>query len=208
MFDFRLWNGKGEKYAACVTKDNELCVSNATYPPFVQQKIHPFRQYLTVDGLSTGSNDMGVDGSVTNVDFYIPASSSEDRYITTLNFIVAYGSSGSPYLWADGVALTNGVRIFYNSLRGERDIHDGIKSNQDFFRLSTDPIPTAWEVRNVQALNDYGYFIVLDLINLGIPYGIKLDAGTNQRLVVRIRDNAGTDADTFNCIAYGFDRFE
>ncbi len=38
-------------------------------------------------------------------------------------------------------------------------------------------------------------------------YGIKLDAGTTQRLTLRIRDNASVP-NVFDCIAYGFDRFE
>jgi len=192
---------------ALVTKDQELCVIPAPYPPLVLQRVHPFRQYLTLDGTATGSNDMGIDGSVTNVDFYIPAHESEDRYITTLNFIVAYGGSGAPYQWANGAALTNGCRLFYDSMRGERNIHEGIKSNQDFFRLFFSIIPTSWEVRSVGANQDYGYFITLDLTKLGLPFGIKLDRGSNQRLTMRIQDNAGTGADIFDCIAYGFDRF-
>lgn len=207
MFNMKLFDGSGGKTAASVTPDQELSVITAPYPPLAAQKVQPFRQYLTDDGLSDGSNDMGVDGSSTNVDYYIPAKTDEDRYITTLSFIVGYGTTGSPYQWADVAALTNGSRLFYESRRGEVDIHDGIKSNQDFFRLGFEFIPTLWEVRHVNANNDYGYFITMDLTKLGLPFGVKLDRGTNQRLVMRIRDNAA-DADSFNCIAYGFDRFE
>lgn len=196
------------KVTAGVTRDQELCVINASYPPLSQQKVKPFRRYLTDDGLADGTNDMGVDGSSTNVDYYVPAATDEDRYITTLNFIVGYGGSGQPNEWADGTALANGCRLFYTSTQGEVDIHDGVQSNQDFFRLSFSPIPTAWEVRHVNATNDFGYFITLDLTKLGLPFGIKLDRGTQQRLTMRIQDNAGTDADSFNCIAYGFDRFK
>lgn len=194
--------------SAKVTSDNELSVINSSYPPMTPQKVRPFRQYLTDDGLADGSNDMGIDGSSDSVDFYIKASSKEDRYVTTLNFILGYGTSGQPNEWADGTVLTNGCRLFYTNNQGDVDIHDGIKSNQDFFRLSFMPIPTAWEVRHVNATNDYGYFITLDLIRLGFPFGIKLDMGTQQKLTMRIQDNAGTSADSFNCIAYGFDRFE
>ena len=208
MFNFKLWSGNGKKFSATVTRDQELCVITAPYPPLVDQKVQPFRQYLTDDGLPDGSNDMGVDGSVTNVDYYIPAKASEDRYITSLNFIVGYGTSGQPNEWADGLALTNGSKIFYTSQRGEVEIHEGVKSNQDMFRLSFSPIPTGWEVRHVNATNDFGYFISMDLTKMGLPFGIKLDKGSSQKLIIRIRDNAGTDADSFNCIAYGFDRFE
>jgi len=208
MFRFNLFGGNGGRVAAAVTDDQELLTIPVPYPPLVEQKVLPFRQYLTVDGLSTGSNDMGVDGSVTNVDYYIPADPNNDRYITALNFIVGYGASGQPNQWANGTALTNGSRLFYTSRHGERDIHDAIKVNQDMFRLSFAPITSAWEVRHVNALNDYGYFISMDLTRMGLPFGIKLDRNSNQKLIIRIRDNAGTDADSFNCIAYGFDRFE
>lgn len=208
MFKCILWGGSGNKVAAAVTDDHELHVISAPYPPLVEQKVHPFRQYLTTDGTSSGSSDMGVDGSVTNVDFYISSDSSEDRYITTLSFIIGYGAAGRPYFWADGTALTNGCRLFYDSIRGEKDIHDAIKTNQDFFRLGFAPVPTAWEVRHVNALNDYGYFVTLDLKKLGFPFGVKLDKGSSQRLTMRIRDDAGSTADSFDCICYGFDRFK
>jgi len=207
MFNFQLFGGNGHKKPAAVSDDHELSVISAPYPPLEVQKVQPFRQYLTLDGTPSGDNDMGVDGSVTNVDYYIPAKVGEDRYITTLNFIVGYGGTSKPYLWADAAALANGCRLFYESQRGEVDIHDGITSNQDFFRLSFSPIPQAWEVRHVNANNDYGYFITMDLTKLGLQFGVKLDRNSHQRLTMRIRDDA-TDADSFNCIAYGFDRFE
>ena len=46
-----------------------------------------------------------------------------------------------------------------------------------------------------------------DLTKILPPHGIKLDAGSTQRLVFCIKDNVGSTADSFNCIAYGFDRF-
>ena len=208
MFNFNLWGGNGNKVAAAVTDDHEVCTIAAPYPPLTNQRVQPFRQFLTDDGLEGGTSSMSVDGSVTNVDYFIPAKVNEDRYITTLNFIVGYGTTGQPNEWADGTALTNGCRLFYSSQRGEVDIHEGIKSNQDFFRLSFSPVPTAWEVRHVNASNDFGYFITLDLTKLGLPFGIKLDRNSSQRLTMRIKDNAGTAADSLNCIAYGFDRFK
>jgi len=47
----------------------------------------------------------------------------------------------------------------------------------------------------------------MDLAKMGLPYGIKLDSGTSQKLVMCVRDNAGTAADSFNIIGYGFERF-
>jgi len=197
----------GSKVTADVTQDSALLVSSLPYPAFRKQKTRPFRQYFTTTGLAGGSNDMGVNGATTNVAYYIPADESDDRYIAHLSFIVGYGTSGKPWQFADNAALTNGVRIFYVSDQGEIDLHDGIRTNQDMLRLDFAPVPTSWEVRDVNATNDYGYFISMDLTKVMPPYGIKLDAGSSQRLNIVIRDDA-TNADSFNCIAYGFDRFE
>ena len=201
-------DGRGRGVSCGVTEDHEMEVISSPYPPLGSQKATPFRQYLTVDGLSSGSNDMVVDGSTTNVDFFISADDTEDIYITSLSFIVAYGTTGQPNEWADGTALTSGSHLFYETQAGRIDIHDGIKKNQDFFRLAFSLIPTAWEVRHVNANNDFGYFISMDLTKLGLPFGIKLDRTTNQRLVMCIKDNMTTSTDTFDCIAYGFRRFK
>lgn len=100
------------------------------------------------------------------------------------------------------------MRIFYLSPRGEVDVHEGIKSNQDMFRLKTGGTVSNWEVRHVNSNNDYGYFVLSDFqILFATPFGIKLDAGTNEKLVISIKDNMITDTDSLNCIAYGFDRF-
>lgn len=203
----RILDGLGHGHEAEVTAENALLITQYPCPPLMNQKNKVFRQYLTNDGTSSGSNDMGVDGSTVNQLFYITADGASDRYITTLNFIVGYGTTGGPYQWADGAALTNGSQLFYERIDDIVYIHDAIKANQDLMRLGVvDILPTAWEVRNLQALNDYGYMITIRLERFVPPYGVKLDMGTDQRLVFKIRDNA-TNADTFNCIAYGFDRF-
>lgn len=90
---------------------------------------------------------MGVDGSVTNVDYYIPASSEDDRFITKISIILGYGTTGQPFQFADGTALSNGVRIFYENTVAVVDIADAVKSNQDFFRLNENQIDSDWEVR-------------------------------------------------------------
>lgn len=196
-------NGQGSH----VTIDGEDFVTSMGVPPLRPQKQIPFRQYFTDDGLANGTKQMGVDGSVTNVDYYIEADEDNDRYISSLSFIIGYGATAQPNEFADGLALTNGVRIFYDSGKGESDLHDAIKTNQDMFRLSLKPVPTAWEVRHVNANNDYGYFISTEFNRWGFKHGIKLEHGTKQRFVIRIRDDI-TFADSFNCIAYGFDRFK
>lgn len=200
-------DGIGGKNHAEVTDSNELLVISSPHPPFAPQKIRPFRQYMTIDGTANSDNDMGVDGSVNNVDFLIPAVTGFDRYITAVNILVGYGTSSQPFKFADGNALNNGCRLHYESLQGDVDIHDGIKSNQDMFRLTDDPVTSLWELRGVNAANDYGYLVGLDFTAISSQYGVKLDEGTSQKLIMTIRDDV-TAADSFNVIAYGFERFK
>ena len=204
MAKVEITNGKEE----AKLEDQHLLVMTSSYPSIQQQKIRPFRQYMTVDGTPSGSNDMGVNGSSTNVEFCVSADGSTDRYITNISLIVGYGTSGQPYQWADGTALTNGIRLYYTYQQGEVDIHDAIKTNQDMFRLSHSQVQDSWQIRGIGASNDYGYFITTDMESFMPPYGVKLDMGSSQKLAFTIRDNVGTSADIFNAIAYGFDRFE
>lgn len=85
-----------------------------------------------------------------------------------------------------------------------------LKSNWDFVRLCLGN-PSfgdagAFRVNNVSGTSE-GYIPVLDLTKLIPPYGIKLDMGTNQKLVLEIRDDV-QGVDSFNAICYGFDRIE
>ena len=50
-----------------------------------------------------------------------------------------------------------------------------------------------------------GLIPVVDLRAFSSGFGIKLDAGTTQRLELSIQDDT-TGVDGFDCIAYGFDR--
>jgi len=203
-----LIDGSGNKYKAKVSNDNALYTTSLPYPPFETQLTRPYRRYLTDDGTTTGSNDIGVDGSSTTQSFYVQADENSDIYILSLSIIIGYASSGKPYLFADGTALTNGLKLFYESTFGENIIDDELKSNSEFLRLANNNLVLSdWEVRHVGALNDYGYFCQIDLNIFSPGLGVKLDRGSSQRLVMQVRDDA-TAATTFNVQAYGFERFE
>ena len=208
MIKLYLGDGGGTKQSVYV-KDNALLVTQVGHPPFIQQKKKIFRQYLTIDGTATGSNDMGIDGSSTPVKFYIVADNDNDIYITALNFLVGYGASAGLWEFSDSnAALTNGHRLYYTREGEEVDIHDAIKTNYDLIRLSVvGMLPTAWELRHLGAANDYGYLCTVPLLTKIPPYGIKLDRGSSQKLIFEVRDD-NSDADDMNAIVYGFERFE
>jgi len=200
-------DGSGGRERASVS-DKALHVHPVGYPPYEKQKTEVFSQKLTDDGLTSGSDDMGIDGSSTATEFWVPADDEDDIYINRLSVIVGYGASAPLYDFVDsGSALTNGVLIDYVNAFGNKITIGNPTRNYSFLRLSlTDGIiPTAWELRNLGALNDYGFFISLDLSKLVPPYGIQLLHGTNAKIMATIRDDC-TDADTFNMKVFGFKR--
>jgi len=210
MLPVKIVDAGGSGVGADVTLDKGLMVSQLPYPPLRSQKTRIFRQYMTDDGLSTGSYDMVVDGSSTVQSFWVPASPTADRYITVLSFVIAdAGAISSEF--GNITALTNGCRLWYSSLQANVDIHSALKTNFDFIRLCLGTVPigattTAFRLSNVFG-NSEAFIPVLYLTSIMPPFGLKLDMASSQRLVMDIKDNV-TGVDQFDVIAYGFDRFE
>ena len=198
--------GSGNKVSV---KDNGLLVSQMGYPPKIEQKTEVFRQYFTDDGTSTGSNIMKVDGSVTNVDFWIPTHNDNDRYITAVSFLI---NDGGILLEKFGAvnALANGCVFEYRKEAGEViTIHDSLTTGWDFVRMcmgypAFGDGDSCFIAGKVLGGSD-GVIPVFRFIDVLPPYGLMLAAGTNSRLTLRIRDDC-TGVDAFNAIAYGFDR--
>ena len=191
-------------------EDEGLLVSQHPCPPLVPQKNRIFRQYMTDDGLATGSEDMQVVGAAAApIQFWVPASETDDRYIAAISFMIS-DAGASLNQFGNIAALANGCRLFYDSLEVEVEIHGLLQSNFDFVRLclgspAWGDAATAFLAQNVVGLSE-AYIPVLYLSHLMPPYGIKLDMGTKQRLVLEVRDDT-TGVDGFNCICYGMDRF-
>jgi len=171
--------------------------------------VIPFRQYLTADGTSGGSNDMQVSASAASPsDFYISAG-DKDIYITTLSFIIA-DQNATLNNFGAVTALTNGCQLLWQTTDRTVTIHDALQSNFDFVRLcggkpAFGDAAGAFRASNVSG-NSEGYIPILDIVNqFGMPWGIKLRRGSTQRLTLRVRDDT-TGVDAFNCIAYGFER--
>ena len=190
-------------------EDGKQIISLCTFPPLHPQKTKIFSQPFTTNGLANGTSGLGVNGSVTPVEYYIGADPSNDRYITRISFIFGYGSSAEAYEFADrGTALTNGVKVSYTDSYNDEVTIMNPKANYSFMRSSGDYISrTSWEARGFAATGDYGYFVNIFLADIRPQLGVKLDAGTTQRMSITIRDDC-TSADLFNCQAFGFERFK
>lgn len=208
MVRVRIVDGTESSRAACVTKDHGLLVAVDPSPPILEQRTIIFRQYMTVDGEPDGSHDMRVDGSGDPVLFYVKAAQAAYRYITSLSFII---SDVNATLDKFGflTALTNGCRLYYESAMGDIDIHDGLKSNFDFVRLAMGQpafgtTGDSFRASNVVG-NSEGYIPVVDFQKMLPPFGIRLDFGSVQRLVLAVQDDTQL-VDGFDAIAFGFDR--
>jgi hypothetical protein len=195
---------------AIVSKEGAIQVVNHGHAP-VSETIFgiPFRQYFTDNGTSTGSNDMIVDGSSVKQEFWIHADPIRDVYVVTISVDLADGGSPNMNKFGDLSALTNGIEVCYvTQVTGEIVIHEGIKTNREFVRFGneTASIGTGADAFLADASGggtEKAYLPKIDTVEqFGLPFGIKLRKGTNDRLVFAVRDDI-TALTTFNIIAYG-----
>lgn len=198
---------------ADITDDNALLTGSFGYPAYNQpQKIRPFSSFLTVNG-DGSTSDLRVNGTASSpVDCYYEASATSDTYITTANVLIADQGATLDKFGALS-ALTNGIDLFYGAGANESLFASQLKTNLDFIRVGTltpgfGNGTTAFKLNNAIGSNIDAYNPILDLTRASPPFGIKLDANSNQRLGVRIKDNLSSGLDGFNIIIVGFERFE
>jgi hypothetical protein len=168
----------------------------------------PFRQYFTDDGLSTGSNDMIVDGSTTAVEFWIPASSTRNVFVKSISIQIS--DSGTVALDKFGALpeLTTGISFCHLTQDvGDTVIHEGITTNLEFIRLGMATAGhgdgnTAFQA-DVSGSGASTYLPNMDLAQaFGTPWGVRLRKGTEDRLVFKVQD-ALAGLEVFNIIGYG-----
>jgi len=195
-----------------LTGEDHLIVSPVPCPPLLPQKCIVFYQYLTDDGLATGKENMLVAGTLAApIPFWIPVAEDADRYITTLSIVIA-DDGADLSLFGAIAALANGCRLYYDhATRGEIDIHNALTTNWDLVRLALAEPSFGSAKDSFLAKDVFGkvdaYIPILDFRRLVPPYGIKLDRGTTQKLVLEVRDDIRA-IDAFQMQAYGFDRIE
>jgi hypothetical protein len=201
-----LKDGHGGEHRNKVYPKGESFAASTGIPPYgYDTETRLFRDFFR----NNGSSDMRVDGSTTNVAFTIDPSQASDRYIKTVSFVIADDGASLDAFGAIA-ALTNGVSFFYEDNLGARIINDELKTNWDFVRLSGGQPAfgsgtTVFKASNVEGKVD-AYIPVLNFqTQFGFPNGLRLEAGSSQKLTLLIRDNT-SGIDSFNAVAYGFDR--
>lgn len=167
----------------------------------------PFRQYFTDDGTSTGSSDMIVDGSTTNVEFCIGASDETDIYVKTIS--VRLGDNGARLnLFGALAALANGVELSWITQDvGDVVIQEAIQTNLDFMRLGRGipPIGSGTDAfrADVSGSGADTYLPIIDMeTTFGLPWGLRLRRGTTDKVCFIVKDNL-TGLDTFDIIGFG-----
>lgn len=214
----------GSNYGAKVDKYNTLWVRDLGIPPTSDPDAigssalalgeiqTAYREYLTLNGDGV-TFDARVNGSLANpISFFVGAEQGFDIYITSIAIVVA-GGSLTLARFGGGLALTNGLRFYYESTNGKIIIGTDIKSSFDIVRLCqgspafTDPSSGAFIASNVIGTSE-ALIQVLDFRKVfGLPYGIRLNTSSVNKLVMEVRDNILTTGPTatvqFNVIAYG-----
>ena len=201
-------DGSGNGNLAKVSNEGFLFTQEAPFPPSGEEtKITVYREFLTLNNDGT-TTDMRVDGSTTSQYFWVNAEPNFDIYITTLSFLISDAGAELDE-FGNLAALTNGCRLFYEDNNGEINIGTDLVSNFEFIRLcqgnpAFGNAADAFRARNIVGGSE-GYIPVFDFRNFGFRWGLKLKAGTNNRLVMEINDNVSS-IDGFNATAYGFRR--
>ena len=167
--------------------------------------VRPFAANFVND---SDSIDFRVDGSTDTVDFYITADSKLDVYVKTISVIIA-DSGARLDRYGSLAALTNGTQfIWQTSDLGTTIIQEGIKTNLQFMRsCGLEPAIGTGQDAFKADLSGGGadaYLPYFDLADIfGLQYGLRLRAGTTDRLIFRIRDDLSTGIDQHDARGFG-----
>lgn len=167
-------------------------------------QLLPFKQFFTTDGTENGSSDMLVDGSTTNVDFFVQAIQDFDLYIKNLAVLIV-DKDAKLKEFGHLAPLTNGLELFYESQDTGRFVVDAaIQTNHDFVRLALYEPMIDKEMRLKDVIDDQeGFIPVIDFNKIfGMQYGLRLRKNTQDRIVFTVKDDI-TAIDQMDIIAYG-----
>ena len=212
MLVSQLVDGHGSGNKVKVSTEGAVNAVVMPHPP-KDEKLHPlpYRQYMTDTGASTGSNDMQVVGSsAAPLEFLVcPQQDDRDLYVGRLDIVIA-DASAALNKFGNITALTNGCKLEWVTQEfGVVVLHDALKSNWDFVRLSGGKnsfgaTTTAFRASNVFGASE-GYIPCIDFDEIfNLKWGLRLRRGTTDCLKITIQDDT-TGVDQFDAIAYGIE---
>jgi hypothetical protein len=208
MIDVGIKDGYGSGNRVRIGDEGEQYVVVHPHPPKDEVRApFPFRDYFKT---SAGSNDMRVNGATTPVEFTINAIPEYDIYVGSMSVIIA-DASATLSKFGNLTALTNGVKLEWVTQDfGTRLLHEGIKTNLEFMRLGggQPSIGTGADAfkADLSGGGADAYLPYVDFSDIyGLPWGMRLRRGTNDRLVWTVQDDLSTGIDQFDIIAYGIE---
>lgn len=197
MITSKIASGHGDAHKLKVNKEGTIGVVVHNHPPINDAVfLIPLIHFFTTDGLpEDGINqDMAVDGSSTDISFFIEANQDTDTYIRTILFEIA-DAGADLNQFGNVSARTNGVLFeWITTDKGSIILDSGLKTNYDFVRLcggnpAIGATVSAFRASNVSGTAE-GYIPVMNIEELfGMPYGFRLRKGTKDRLQFTVRDD-------------------
>lgn len=207
MIGFKIFDGFGTGKGAKVTEEGNLNVVVHPHPPFGETKVAlPYRQKFAD---SSGVTNMNVDGSVTEQEFYIQAEQARDVHVNSLSIRIADGGTPTLNKFGSIAELTNGIKWeWVTSDLGVVELHEGITTNLEMVRTGhkTSAIGTGTDAYLADVSgggSDKAYLPIIDISEqFGMPWGMKLRKGTEDKMVFTVRDDL-TAVSIVDIIAYG-----
>lgn len=186
--------GAKDGSVAKVATNGGLCVVVAPRPPsqWTAQEVEQKKSLVGLLATAAGSSDLGVDGSVTEVDFVAGAPAAKIHWVTevrlTLHSSLMKLDSNEIRRFGPAAAapgLTNGLRLIARQNGAEVDLWTsaGVKNLGDFYRYS----------ETVQGVTD-GVSAGVDfvVVRLILPVPIGLYPGSKDQVILRIQDDLTT----------------
>jgi hypothetical protein len=209
MVNVKIADGFGTSIQQRVFPSGASYTTSNQIPPFGEP--WPVQPFVAQMATSAGATDMRVAGSLAApVDFFINASTTTDRFITAVSFVIA---DDNPSLVQFGAitALTNGCLLNYETPSQTIQVLPALRSNFDFVRVAqgypafssgnpNDAFKAGTVIGTAEA-----YIPVIRFADWLPPFGLKLDINSGNRLIFRVRDNT-SGIDRFDAICFGFDR--
>ena len=203
--DVVLKDGRESNNRIKINGEGEMSVVVHPHPPVGEiTSAIPVREFFS----NGGSNDMRVDGSTSPVVFEISADSEKDKYIKTVSVVIADAGASMSEFAGLNTALTNGLQMLWETTDlGQVEIADGIKTNFEFVRLGLgNPAfngGSAFIANNVNGTAE-GLLPVIDLAQVfGFPWGLRLRAGSTDRICFVVNDDLSSGITQFDIIGYG-----
>lgn len=207
MIDSRIIDGRGRGHVVSVDDEGALNVVVHPHPPRNEDETSlPYRQRVAN---SSGVTNMNVDGSTTNVDFYVAATQDRDIYINSISVRIADTASLALNKFGGLTELTNGVVWkWVTQDLGEVILHEGITTNLEFIRTGHKTAAigdgvSSWLADVSGGGTESAYLPVIDISEqFGKPWGLRLRANSEDRMIFTVRDDL-TGLTNFDAICYG-----